>query len=336
MINATTRYEAGEKLDNACEVLSLSNIIVLEDQNKYGIDPDEWTSYNNNFKSSDNLPIIVQDEKSVIMNIIEDYVTKVLKDANVLSFILSKYEDKKSSSVKLCLNLLKYIDNVIDKSWIMDGMTKEEDVFITSFVDTILINPMYNTNPIELKRHGNGHSIHESRFRKVKQAKKNGDTLKGWRGRVPDRSFELQVNNKNSFHVFLCEVKTSTTSKKHPDFAKIGAMLKDVYDFASVKGVQDDYTVVGLLIEGVSCTIFSMSKPIPKLYHMRPIKSFNLPVKVSELNTLDAVVDAITLCQHIIRNSCQSLEAVNNITIGEQEDFVHTNYSPSNYSNYYT
>ncbi|KAI9245617.1 hypothetical protein EDC94DRAFT_628257 [Helicostylum pulchrum] len=73
-------------------------------------------------------------------------------------------------------------------------------------------------------------------------------------------------------------------------------MLKDLLDFALENGVDDNYAVSGLFIEGPTCTIFSMRKPIPKLYHMEQIRSFDLPMKVSELEKLNTVVDSIIIC----------------------------------------
>ncbi|GAA5802614.1 hypothetical protein HPULCUR_008086 [Helicostylum pulchrum] len=184
--------------------------------------------------------VLVQpEEKAKVINAIKDYASHVLKDSDTLLDLLSN-------------------------SWETDAKTKEEDIFISSFVDTVITNPTFKQIPLDLKMHGNGHSLKESRHRKIRQAKKNGGSLKGWKGRILDRSLELQLNKKSPYHVFLCQVKTASSSKRHPDLAKLGTMFKDLLDFALENGVDDDYVVSGLLTEGPTCTIFSLRKLIPK------------------------------------------------------------------------
>ncbi|KAI8076970.1 hypothetical protein BDF21DRAFT_54744 [Thamnidium elegans] len=137
MINATTNYEAGYKLRNSYEALALSNIIVIEEKNDYDVSLNDWNIYKNKLKKLHDFVLVQPEEKIKLKNIINDYACKVLKDFNALLYMLSKYKKETSTPIKLCLEILKNIDNVINNSWEVDGKKKEEDLFITNFVVTI-------------------------------------------------------------------------------------------------------------------------------------------------------------------------------------------------------
>ncbi|GAA5812833.1 hypothetical protein MFLAVUS_006292 [Mucor flavus] len=334
MVNATQRYESGCKLNNSHEALALSNIMLIAESNDYNISENDWTEYKNKLKRPDGFVPVQQNEKTTVSKIVKDYSLTVLKDSSTLNRIMSKYKSETSECVKSCLEILKQIGSGV-KLWGTYEQTKEEDLFLTSFVDTMLINPLFQDLPPKVQRHGNGHSLKESRLRKIRQAKKNEDNLKGWKGRAPDRSLELQFDKKLSYHVFLCEVKTGSSSRKHPDLAKLGTMLKDLIDFAIENGAESGYYVTGLLVEGLACTLYKVSKPAPKLYHMESIHSFNLPVKVSELEKLDSVLEFLMLSKYMINVSCRQLMAADKANMKEQDSVVNTNYSPSIYADYY-
>lgn len=276
MSNATRKCESGYKLDDPNEALALSNIIMINGSNTYGVDQADWDAYIEKSSQTVRLPTILSEEKAKIKNIINDYSTDVLKNDNSLIKTLSKYKAEESKAAKLCLEAIKNVDSAVNHSWQADADTKEEDLFTKNFVDTMVIDPLFNSYPSDIKKHGNGHTLKESRHRKVKQAKKNGDTVKGWRGRAPNRSLELSLNKNTANHVFICEVKTASSSKHHPDLTKLGVMLKDVLYYALEKGVTQEYAITGLLVEGIHCTIYSMTMPIPNLYHMTAIRSFDL------------------------------------------------------------
>ncbi|KAI9259745.1 hypothetical protein EDC94DRAFT_611940 [Helicostylum pulchrum] len=77
---------------------------------------------------------------------------------------------------------------------------KEEDVLITNYVDVMVFNPLLNCIDHNVKSHGNGHLLAESRYRKLNQAKKKKKkktptekALVTVKSRVPDRSLELLV-----------------------------------------------------------------------------------------------------------------------------------------------
>ncbi|CAO3686865.1 unnamed protein product [Rhizopus stolonifer] len=93
------------------------------------------------------------------------------------------------------------------------------------WIQCFFFSPLFNYIDQDNKKHGNGHALKESSYRKIKQVKKNGDKTKGRRGRIPDRSFELFVIKNLFYSVFICGVKASGASKSHPNLSKLGSML---------------------------------------------------------------------------------------------------------------
>lgn len=113
-------------------------------------------------------------------------------------------------------------------------MSKREDVLITDFVESLLMEPFLrgidNTSV-----HGNGHPLNESYIRKIKTASKYGLPLKGIRGRAPDQTMELKISQEQVFSVFFAEFKTAERAAQNPDFVKLGTLIKDIVDFATMK-----------------------------------------------------------------------------------------------------
>lgn len=334
MSNATRKYESGYKLDDPNEALALSNIMMITESNPYGVNQADWDAYIEKSSQTVKLPTILSEEKAKIKSIIDDYSTDILKNDNALIATLSKYKAEESKAAKLWLEAIKNVDRAVNNSWQADADTKEEDLFIKNFVDTMVIDPLFNSYPSDIKIHGNGHTIKESRHRKVKQAIKNGDAVKGCRGRASDRSLELLLNKDTTNHVFVCEVKTASSSKRHPDLTKVGVMLKDVLDYALEKGVTQEYAMTGLLVEGVHCTVYSMTMPIQNLYHMTAVRSFDLPRRTTELYMLKIVIESMIICQGLVDLSCLQLKAINNRN-ESNENAVPTCYSPLHYAGYY-
>ncbi|KAG1142664.1 hypothetical protein G6F37_005198 [Rhizopus arrhizus] len=333
MSNATRKYESGYKLDNPNEALALSNIIMIAESNTYGVNQADWEKYVKKSSQTVELATILSKEKTKIKNIIDKYSTNVLKDDKALFKTLFKYKAKESKAIKLCLETIKNVDSVVNNSW--KSNSKEEDLFIKNFVDTMVIDPLFNSYPNDIKKHGNRHALKESRHRKLKQAKKNGDNMTGLRGRAPDRSLELLLKDTEN-HVFICEVKTSSASKDHPDLTKLGTMLKDVLDYALEKGVTQEYAITGLLVEGFHCTIYSMTLPVPKLYHMTAVRGFDLPKNATELGMLKNIIESTVICQGLIDLSCRQLKAIGHqIRVENEERTVPTCSSPPCYADYY-
>ncbi|KAG1313869.1 hypothetical protein G6F64_001909 [Rhizopus arrhizus] len=333
MSNATRKYESGYKPDNPNEALALSNIIMIAESNIYDVNQADWEKYIKKSSQTVELPTILSKEKTKIKNIIDKYSTNVLKDDKALFKTLFKYKAKESKAIKLCLETITNVDSVVNNTWKADIDTKEEDLFIKNFVDTMVIDPLFNSFTNDIKKHGNRHALKESRHRKVKQAKKNGDNMTGLRGRVPDRSLELKRTGNN---VFICEVKTGSASTKHPDLTKLGTMLKDVLDYALEKGVTQKYATTGLLVEGVHCTVYSMTLPIPKLYHMTAVRGFDLPKNATELGMLKTIIESMVICQGLIDLSCRQLKAIGHqIRVENEKRTVPTCSSPPCYADYY-
>ncbi|KAG1027825.1 hypothetical protein G6F43_014072 [Rhizopus delemar] len=137
MSNATRKYESGYKLDDPIEALALSNIIMITESNPYGVNQAGWDAYIKKSSQTVKLPTILSEEKAKIKNIIDDYSTDVLKNDNALIKTLSKYKAEESKAVKLCLEIIKNVDSAVNNSWQADADTKEEDLFIKNFVDTM-------------------------------------------------------------------------------------------------------------------------------------------------------------------------------------------------------
>lgn len=324
------KYNSGVKLNDPDEALALNNIMVIGQDNPFGVEAKNWAVYLEQSSLKITLPYLSKEKKKAIGMIINEYLT----NKNTLLDIQSKYKKETSKEIKLCLDILKNMD-ASKKARDFDH-DKEEDTFITDYVDTMFFSPLFNYINQDVKKHGNGHALKESKYRKIKQAQKNGDKTKGWRGRVPDRSFELLVDKNVSYNVFVCEVKASVDSKSRPDLSKLGSMLKDVLDYALEQGATQEYAVTGLLVEGMDCTVYSIKMACPKLYHMIPVRSFKLPKTTFELGaTISSMIECIQICQTLIDMSCSGLKSI--ITQRKDVDnlIVPTCSSPPNYADYY-
>lgn len=120
--------------------------------------------------------------------------------------IQASYSEVISKEISICFDLLTSID--ISKKIRDSDSGNEGDTFINNYVDKMFFDPFFNSIDDGTKLRGNGHSLKESRHRKIKQAKKNGESTRSCKGRVPDRSLELVIDEKSSFsYIYLQKLK---------------------------------------------------------------------------------------------------------------------------------
>ncbi|KAI9259739.1 hypothetical protein EDC94DRAFT_649271 [Helicostylum pulchrum] len=92
-------------------------------------------------------------------------------------------------------------------------------------------------------------------------------------------------------------------------------MLKDTVE----QGVSQDYAA--------DCIIYSLNLSSPKLYHMKRIKSFKLPVTTLELHTtIKNITEAIKMCKNLINSSCTNLKNVDS-TSDDVNQYLASTYS---------
>lgn len=229
MTATATKYNSGIKLDSLYEALALNNIMLIEPGNSFGVDEENWNNYINVPVSNVTLPAVPEATNDIIDTIIRRYFVEKENLCN----IQATFSLDVSAEIKLCLSILTNVD--INKKIRDSDDGKEEDMFINNYVDSIFLNPLFNCIDDNIKLHGNGHPLKESRHRKLKQAKERGEKAKHCKGRIPDRSMELCITKKVSYHVFICEVKVKSASKKHPDIFKLGSILKDTVEQGAMR-----------------------------------------------------------------------------------------------------
>lgn len=120
-------------------------------------------------------------------------LTHMLKKGNPLSKFLTKCKAETSRIAKLCLEVIRNINSIMNTSWLTDEVKKEEGLSIKDLVDTLIIDPLFTSYSDNIIKHGSEHTL-KSGYRKIKQAVKNDNTMKDWKGRAPDRSLEVKSN----------------------------------------------------------------------------------------------------------------------------------------------
>lgn len=164
------------------------------------------------------------------------------------------------------INMLDKISKKVSYEW----STKEfsEDKYLTDVVDPIITafvgeSVIKNTVP-----QGNDHELEESKNRKILQAIDENESSRC----KPGRSLEIKIMKK---HIFLCEVKVAD---KRPGLVKLAFMMKNCSDAAVIDGINtNEYAIAELLVEGRSCTLYSMTLTAPKVYSLIKVDVFFLP-----------------------------------------------------------
>ncbi|KAI9469747.1 MAG: hypothetical protein EXX96DRAFT_654195 [Benjaminiella poitrasii] len=128
----------------------------------------------------------------------------------------------------------------------------DEETFLLNCYDPIINS--YLDNKLSLKYHGSTYELPGSKNRK----KRNGSG--SIRGRKPDRSGELRYND-------ICEAKVKKKSKYWSDLVKIATETRDCLDPVLHCGVPfEEMYLVGILIEGTSCTVLVLDLRMKGLY----------------------------------------------------------------------
>ncbi|CAO3695418.1 unnamed protein product [Rhizopus stolonifer] len=240
---SVTKYESGDTLDSDLNALALYNMILIQPgDNIYGIEANDWDRFKD-FAQGDSTPTPTQ------LNVVEKDVLLSSISGKASFRQLAAMEKKllacNSSKVDQILQIIQNTPRIGT-----DTSVKEEDVLITDFVEPLLMEPFLRTIPRTIIR-GNGHPLYESYIRKIKISNKCGLSLKGIRGRAPDRTIEFQMSEKKTFSVLVAEIKIKENSRKNPDFVKLATLMKDILDFAVMKGIRNYFTT-GILVAGSS------------------------------------------------------------------------------------
>lgn len=173
-------------------------------------------------------------------------------------------------------SVLACVSAAVEADW--DTSKMQEDTFCVNAFDIFSGNFIRTISGTSF--HGRDHQIIESKERKVKLSKSLGINSPV-RGRKPDRSISISVNNC-THHIVLCEIKTESASKeKKGDLVKLGSMMKDCLDAILSRNVDRQlFYVVGILQEGQKSTLFVMNSPFNFIYQLIEVVSCRLPSNI--------------------------------------------------------
>ncbi|KAI7856005.1 hypothetical protein BDC45DRAFT_70134 [Circinella umbellata] len=126
-------------------------------------------------------------------------------------------------------------------------------------------------------------------------------------GRFADLSMIYDYGDCPKQGLVVVEIKPpmKTLDGSRPDFVKIANEMKDSMDKMVKDGYDDDeITILGVLVEGFTCTLFIMDLVYKAIYRMIPLSVFYLPRSHHDYSVLPATFESmITLKKYMISNA---------------------------------
>lgn len=212
----------------------------------------------------------------------------------------------------------------------------QEDSFCINVLD-FFIQPFIGSIP-NTSLNGNSYELPESQERKRKLAKMLASDEQYIKGRKPDRSVGISIDN-DLYHVVLCEVKTAKTAKtaeKRGDLIKLGTMMKDCLDkILSSNFPRDLLFVIGIVQDGQSCTLFTMNSPCNYFYQMADVYSCVLPGSKDDLNLLFDTAILFSYARSLADTAISLLEQKEELPYDDDFDARLTCKSPKVHHLYY-
>jgi hypothetical protein len=137
--------------------------------NKYGVEESDWFSWYQNHIDQYYPKCITEEDTILIKRTISNFSAN--QNEALVRLALHR---STSRTMKIFNNLLESVQKVIHSARKANDL--DEDQYLKRFIDPLVWDPFFERTMEQVKAYGNTHSIHESRFRKIGQAKKNGHT----------------------------------------------------------------------------------------------------------------------------------------------------------------
>ncbi|CAO3673809.1 unnamed protein product [Rhizopus stolonifer] len=286
----------GEKLQNSIEELAINSIFFISLKNsKYtgiseSINEAMVEELEKKYDVGEELDLeeiekFEVEELRKIYKLAKKNVAKAKRMANNLMF--------DEEGVKECM--CQAIINFLNENGSSTSPRCKEDLFTKKFV-TPLFSPFLKESKY-LKQFGNDEESEGSKERR------------GARGRISDGGIKVMYKEHEQQLLHL-EIKSPYVVPEgqihHPDFTKLGNLMKDEVDLMLKKDFPEDTPVFGILVGGHHARVFAMDLVYTKIYRLFEIGSFLLPQNPRDLNRLDDVFDTMaqlnvlkttTLCQ---------------------------------------
>ncbi|CEI95845.1 hypothetical protein RMCBS344292_10022 [Rhizopus microsporus] len=169
-----------------------------------------------------------------------------------------------------------------------------EDIFTKKFVTPLLL-PFLRESKY-LKQFGNDDESDGSKERR------------GTYGRKSDGGLKI-VYKEHKQQILHMEIKSpsvvSEDQAHHPDFTKLGNLMKDEVDLMLKRHFPEDTPVFGILVGGHHANVFVMDLVYTKVYRLFEIGSFFFPRNAQDLNRLDDMFDTMTKLNVLISKSAE-------------------------------
>jgi hypothetical protein len=333
---SVNQFKSTGTLFTPLQVMALNNIFFFSPSTAtdYTIDLQDWEKVVNDCREKYQVYSMPDDVEYKMGFAIEKY-------SNMAYYSLTKIDEYVSTlkDSDMNKNVLRMLESISRRIYHNIDHTQTEDGFTLNIIDPIISAYFDNSIPL-LQYQGSDYEMPESKVRKVAQARSENQDTSHVSGRKADRSALIDISNHEHKHTaYICEIKTEGTSKHRPDLPKIAAMLKDMLNEALKCNVSNqNYSVLGILIEGTQGTVLAMDLPYEKMYRLIELDIFNLPRSTKELRFLSSVVKPLLNMKELVKKNVSTMLPLQyslSSTSSNHGIMTETNKSPTYYTDYY-